>query len=135
MENLIIAGQITATSNKQDNRFKQQKPTKTLYISVDDENKKNAEEFGLHVYTSKEGADHLILKAPERGISVWLNGNKYSEIETTVDSPNFKTVDGLPLGMAIIKAENMGNVFYRLTDINITNENDIEFLERQNPFA
>ena len=47
MENMILTGKITATSKKLDNRYKQENPTKTAYIEVDEAQAKALEDFGL----------------------------------------------------------------------------------------
>lgn len=135
MENLIIAGQITATSNKQ-GEFKQEVSTKTVYITVDDENKKKATAFGLTVYSSKEDkTDFIIVKAPAKGITQWVNGENKGKLDGTTETPNFKTVDGLPIGINIIKGENKGNEFFRITDVQLGALSDIEPIEQENPFA
>ena len=50
MENMVIKGQITATSKKQNGKFKQEVATKTAYVSTDEEYSKRLEDFGLTKY-------------------------------------------------------------------------------------
>lgn len=134
METLIIAGQITATSNKQDDKFKQEVPTKTVYIAFDEENGKKLEDFGIHTYTSQNKERFAIVKAPASGISIWNNGKNLGKMDCSIEAKNFKTVDGLPVGLAFVKGDKLGNEFYRITDINVGQETDIEYLEKENPF-
>lgn len=139
LQTLIIAGQITATSNRVDGKFKQEIPTKTAYLSVDQENAEALKDFGLQEYSSKneETGEHetfFIVKLPAKGLSVWLNNKKIAVRDSSVETPNFQTVPGLPVGLAIVKGENMGNEFYRLTAVNVTQKEDIFDIEEANPF-
>ena len=139
LETLVVAGQITATSNKVDSKFKQEVPTKTAYISVDEENAEALKEFGLQEYSSKneetgEEETFFIVKLPAKGVSIWLNKKKVAVRDSSVNTPNFQTVPGLPVGLAILKGENMGNEFYRLTALNVTQKEDIFDIEESNPF-
>ena len=63
MENIVIKGIITATSKKNnDETFKQETPTKTAFITTDQENADKLQKFGLTKYTSNEGNDYFIIK-------------------------------------------------------------------------
>src|SRR5699024_11196227 len=72
MENLIITGQITATSSKKDDKFKQENPTKMAYVTVTKKEDVEAlEAFGATKYTTKEdNRDFFILKVPQSFVVV-----------------------------------------------------------------
>ena len=52
-----------------------------------------------------------------------------------VESNNFKTVDGIPVGLNIIKGENKGNEFYRIQALLLNKMEDLEEVKPTNPFA
>ena len=137
MENLVIKGRITATSNKVDTKFKQENPTKTAYVTVSDETeKKKLIDFGLTEYTSKQdGLSFFIIKLPQN-VAIFVEGVKGSEqLSGSVETPNFFTVEGKELLLNIIKGENMNNDFFRLQAIRIEQSTDVVILEQVNPFA
>lgn len=137
IQQITTVGYITATSNKVSKDFKQENPTKTIYIEASDPaEEEKLVNFGLTKYTSKEdGKSFFIIKAPVKGIDVWIKGEKHQSLSSSVEEPNFKTVDGLPIGLAITKGQNKGNDFYRLSAVNLGRMDDIELIEAQNPFA
>ena len=58
MENLIIKGQITATSNKVNEDYKTDNPTKTAYVTVTDDNIRQAmTNFGLRSEERRVGKE------------------------------------------------------------------------------
>lgn len=137
MENLVIKGRITATSNKVDTKFKQENPTKTAYVTVSDEaEKKKLIDFGLTEYTSKaDGLSFFIIKLPQN-VAIYVDGVEGSEPLTgSVETPNFSTVEGKDLLLNIIKGEHMNNDFFRLQAIKIEQSSDIVEVEQTNPFA
>lgn len=136
MKDLVIKGQITTTSNKQSDKFVAKTPQKTAYLKLDEENAKKAEEFGLTKYTSKENnEDFFMVKVVTNLRAYYDNSRNCDKLETGVDSPNFKTKDGKEIGLALVQGENLGNVFYRLSAIKISESSDIETIEAENPFA
>lgn len=139
MENLVIKGQITATSKKQAGDFSQEVPTKTAYIKVDDENSKKLQDFGLTKYTSRENnEDYFILKFPK--VLQVFKPNGFSEKRPDLSQI---TVDGLEtnnfstdiIQMNIIKGNHKNNDFYRLQAIRINDDNDIKEVQPENPFG
>ena len=136
LQTLVVKGQITATSNKISEEFKQQKPTKTIYFnaaSVEDENK--LIEFGLQAYTSKDDNEtFFIAKAPAKGIQVWCQGKQLEPLNVEIESPNFKSADGVEIGLAITKGQKMNRDFYRVSAVDVVLESDIEPVEMTNPF-
>lgn len=136
MKDLVIKGQITTTSNKQSDKFVAKTPQKTAYLKLDEENAKKAESFGLTKYTSKENnEDFFMVKVVTNLRAYYDNSRHCDKLETSVDDPNFKSKDGKEIGLAIIQGENVGNVFYRLSAVKLSESSDIETLEAENPFA
>lgn len=136
MKDLVIKGQITTTSNKQSDKFVAKTPQKTAYLKLDEENAKKAEAFGLTKYTSQENnEDFFMVKVVTNLRAYYDNSRNCDKLETGVDSPNFKTKDGKEIGLALVQGENLGNVFYRLSAIKISESSDIETIEAENPFA
>ena len=142
MENLVIQGQITATSKKQDGKFKQEVPTKTAYLKVNEVNAKQLEEFGLTKYTSKQdNEDYFIVKFPQNVMVYRPNGMGEKRPELSLvnyngeETNNFKTPDGKDLALNILKGENMDNTFFRLQAIRIESDSDIEEIKPENPFG
>ena len=137
MENVVIKGRITATSNKVDTKFKQENPTKTAYATVADEaEKKKLIDFGLTEYTSKaDGLSFFIIKLPQN-VAIYVEGVEGSEpMSGGVETPNFSTVGGKNLSLNIIKGQHMNNDFFRLQAIKIDQSSDIVEVEQGNPFA
>lgn len=142
MENLVFEGQITATSKKQGEDFKQEIPTKTAYVVTDEETAKKLEAFGLQKYTSKEdNGSFFIMKFPFN-LMVYLPngfGEKRPDLSQItfegIETNNFKTPDELPLKMNVIKGNHKNNDFFRLQAIRLENENDIEEIKPENPFG
>ena len=137
MENLLVNAILTTTSNKVDGKFNQEYPTKTAYLTIAEEDKKKAIDFGLTEYTSKEdGNPFFIVKLPKE-VSVYWKGvdTPPEKMSGGVDTPNFKTVDGEFLRMNLIKGTNKGNEFFRLQAIQVDDTKDIEEIQAQNPFA
>lgn len=137
MENLVINGRITATSNKVDTKFKQENQTKTAYVTVSDEaEKKKLIDFGLTEYTSKQdGLSFFIIKLPQN-VAIYVDGVDQPEpMSGGVDTPNFSTIGNKDLSLNIIKGEHMNNDFFRLQAIKIDQSSDIVEVEQTNPFA
>ena len=139
MENIVIQGRITATSNKVDGKYTQENPTKTAYITVDDdENRKKLIGFGLTEYTSKEDKKpFFIIKLPQE-VSLFRSyqtDQPPEKISGGVETNNFKTPDNKVLYMNIIRGNNKGNDFYRLQAINLEEPGDFQDIQPENPFA
>ena len=142
MENLVIKGQITATSKKQNDDFKQEIPTKTAYVTTDEDSAKVLERFGLQKYTSKEdGSLFFIIKMPAN-LMVYLPngvGAKRPDLSQItfegIETNNFKTPDDKLLLLNIIKGNHKNNDFFRLQAIRLETESDIEEIKPENPFG
>ena len=137
MESMTFVGTITATSNKVNEKFKTDNPTKTAYITVG--NPKDVvkmKEFGLTHYSSQENPDEefFIVKL-SREVKVYDSFDKTAEptiLSGLTDTPNFKTRE---VAMNLLKGENVGNDFYRINALSIADPTDIETIEAENPFA
>lgn len=133
MENLIIEGIISTTSNKQSSEFKVEKPQKTAYLLLDKENADKLEKFGVRKYTSKTGEDFYCLKVVEQ-LKVYFDKSKASiTVDAGVDVANFKTEKIVK--MNVIKGEKTGNTFYRLQALLLNELEDLVQIEAENPFA
>lgn len=139
MENLVIAGQITATSNKVSGDFKSEQPTKTVYFITDPKFDLLLQDFGLTRYTSKEDGKPFYIVKMAQNVAIYATGKANEQPEKmsglVTDGPNIKTADGVTVKMNLIKGEKTGNVFYRLQAILITGSGDIQEIEQENPFA
>lgn len=142
MDNLVVLGQITATSKKNNGEFKQEIPTKTAYIRTDEENAKKLEDFGLTKYTSKDSnEDYFIIKFPQNVMLFRQNGfgEKHPELSRVeidgMETNNFKTPDNKFLPLNIIKGNHKNNDFFRLQAIKIDVDEDIEEIKPENPFG
>lgn len=141
MENIIVKGQITATSKKQSGDFAQEIPTKTAYVSTDEINSKLLEDFGVQKYTSKDGENYFIIKFPADLMIFKPNGYgekrpDLSRIELEgVETNNFKTPDDKLLPFNIVKGNHKNNDFFRLQAIRIESDDDIEEIKPENPFG
>lgn len=136
MENLVIRGKISTTSNKQSKEFKSESPKKTAYLEVDEKNSKLLEKFGVPKYTSKDGEDfHCVKTVDEVKIHFSKSENEPVPFPSTLDDPNYQTKDGVTIGMNIIKGNKAGNDFYRLQAVLLNDINDIEEIMGENPFS
>lgn len=133
MENLIIEGIISTTSNKQSSEFKVENPQKTAYLLLDKENADKLEKFGVRKYTSKTGEDFYCLKIVEQ-LKVYFDKSKASiTVDAGVDVANFKTEKVIK--MNVVKGEKTGNTFYRLQALLLNELEDLVQIEAENPFA
>ena len=142
MENLVVLGQITATSKKNDGEFTQEIPTKTAYVRTDEENAKKLEDFGLTKYTSRENnEDYFIIKFPQNVMIFLPNGLGVKRPDLSqvthegIETNNFKTPDNKLLPLNIIKGNHKNNDFFRLQAIRLDNEDQIEEVKPENPFG
>lgn len=134
MENILIEGIITTTSNKQSEKFEVKKPKKSVYITADKENSKKLKDFGLTEYTTKDNNEaFFIVKCVDELKLYFDTENPAIPMNTTIQDDNFKTEK--PIFMNIVKGENIGNVFYRLSAVLINEASDIIPIQPENPFA
>lgn len=137
MENIVIKGYVTNTSKKQDSKFKQQTPTKTAYLEVDEETANKLIEFGLRKYTPEDGGkDFFVIKFSANAKLYGSNTLKETPQDLPniyPDTPNVKSIG--EVGINIIKGENMGNAFTRIQAIKSDSFPIWEEIEAENPFA
>ena len=135
MRNIIIEGYLTSTTDKGNDKFKQEVPTKTAYITVPNtEQQKKLEEFGLNKYTTKDGKNDFFIVKLSQQVAI-VKGNGMKKITGKAGTPNFSTPEGKLMKFNIIEGENMGNKFYRLQAILVDDDNDIEYIQMENPFG
>lgn len=128
---LIIKAVITATSNKQDGRFKSDNPRKSLYVVADQKNTELLKGFGLTEYTpkDKDGKPYFIIKTGAK-LDHYQLGTLVGEISGLVDSPNF-TSNGEEVGIALFQEKtDLGKTYTRAYAVNGT----VAEVEKQNPF-
>lgn len=116
LKGLVVRGIITSTSDKQSEKFVPKTPQKTIYFTVSNEaDRKKLEDFGLTEYTGAKGTpeeiNYFMVKMSER---VKHDGRVISGIAG--EERNF-TSDGKVVALALLKGENVGNIFYRCTAI------------------
>lgn len=122
MKTINVNVTITATSNKQDSKFKVENPKKSLYIKPqNDMEKQKLISLGLNEYTSKDGISFFIVKSTDQ-IKCWLNGEVVHVIDASTNDDNFKFKDGYFATVNIVEGENMNNKFYRLNAIKLDND-------------
>lgn len=128
---VVLYGEITNTSNKQSKEFKTDNPRKSVYVTLDEENKKKAEAFGLTEYTPKDGGDpfFIIKTAGEVRVHSLMESEELYVIDGSDQSENFKS-NG-KVWLSLFKSEKNRNEFIRLTDI----LGDVEKVERKDPFV
>lgn len=129
LNNIIIKAMITTTSNKTKEHFA---PRKTAFLKVADEDRERLISFGVREYKSKDGDSFFCVKLAD-SVKLWDKNGKYTTIDTSINAPNFKTLDNTMLQMNIIKGNKNNNDFYRLNAIQ-GEESFIETIKETNPF-
>lgn len=150
-----LVGRISATSNKVSEDFKQELPTKTIYIVPKDKKEiEKLEKFGLTLYTPTEkGSESYTIVKSAKTVKHYKNVKDEApkKIVMTVEdkdghtNPNFYTEENIILNITKVKAQKGKNDFYRLTailapvgailEVKDTNPfEDLEDLEDELPF-
>ena len=138
---------ITATSNKQSEKIKSKKPSKTLYIvPKDDKESKKLKEFGLTEYKSKEkGSKPFFIIKSSNVIDIYIDGQKITknmgihildpDTLEDVDNPNFFTEKPININIIKIVSEDPTvSDFYRVKAIKINDIDELKETEPHNPF-
>ena len=150
-----LIGKISATSNKVSEDFKQETPTKTIYIVPKDKKEiEKLEKFGLPLYTPKEkdSESYTIVKSAKtvKHYKSVKDEVPQKMIMTVEDEngqtiPNLYTEENVIFNIIKVKAQKGKNDFYRLTailapigkilEVEATNPfSDLEVLEDDLPF-
>lgn len=139
-----LVGKISATSNKVSEDFKQETPTKTVYIVLKDKKEiEKLEKFGLPLYTPKEkGAESYTIVKSAKTVKHYksVKDEAPQKMIMTVEDengqtiPNFYTDGNVILNITKVKAQKGKNDFYRLTAILAPVGTIIE-VEATNPFS
>lgn len=133
---LVVDGYVTATSKKQNDKFKSAVPTITAYVKpAGQEALAKLEAFGLRKYTSKSDGENFFIIKCSANVSVY-NGNDKERMDLTIENGDlFKTSEGKPVKLAIMYGEpESGNAFYRLYAISVEDYSEVETIESINPF-
>ena len=138
LKNLIITGEITATSKKSSDKFKAD--TKTAYLKVDKENATKLTEFGLQEYSSQDNKETFFIVRLVRNLKMYQSTNE--DDKTPIDlsdlseltTPNFMTTKPVKMNIIEGKSEEFGTKFFRLQAI-LGQSDDIQLVESENPFA
>lgn len=146
--NVIVPAIITATSNKIDEDFKQETPTKTVYFNVTDKAKiKELEELGLTCYTpkDKDGKPYFICKATKDVKIYFKDGSTVEKMFTTITidpqtmqkvaSPNLFTDTEVVISVIKVKGGKGKNDFFRINAILLDDIEELKQVEQTNPFA
>lgn len=139
-----LIGKISATSNKVSEDFKQETPTKTIYIVPKDKKEiEKLEKFGLPLYTPKEkdSESYTIVKSAKtvKHYKSTKDEAQQKMIMTVEDEhgqtvPNIYTEENIILNITKVKAQKGKNDFYRLTAI-LAPVGTILEVEATNPFS
>ncbi len=139
-----LIGKISATSNKVSEDFKQETPTKTIYI-VPKDNKEieKLEKFGLPLYTPKvKGFESYTIVKSAKTVKHYksVKDEAPQKMIMTVEDengqkvPNLYTEENVILNITKVKAQKGKNDFYRLTAI-LAPVGTILEVEATNPFS
>lgn len=141
---IYIVGKISATSNKVSKDFKQETPTKTIYIVPKDKKEiEKLKKFGLPLYTPKEkGSESYTIVKSAKTVKHYKSAKDEApekmimtvEDENGQTVPNLFTEENVVLNITKVKAQKGKNDFYRLTAI-LAPVGTILEVEAKNPFA
>lgn len=139
-----LIGKISATSNKVSEDFKQETPTKTIYIVPKDKKEiEKIEKFGLPLYTPKEkGLESYTIVKSAKSVKHYKSAKDEApqkmimtvEDENGQTIPNLYTNENVILNITKVKAQKGKNDFYRLTAI-LAPVGTILEVEATNPFS
>lgn len=139
-----LVGRISATSNKVSEDFKQETPTKTVYIVPKDKKEiEKLEKFGLPLYTPKEkGSESYTIVKSAKSVKHYksVKDEKPQKMIMTVKDedgqtvPNLYTEENVIFNITKVKAQKGKNDFYRLTAI-LAPVGTILEVEATNPFS
>lgn len=139
-----LVGRISATSNKVSEDFKQETPTKTVYIVPKDKKEiEKLEKFGLPLYTPKEkGSESYTIVKSAKTVKHYksVKDETPQKMIMTVEDedgqtvPNLYTEENVILNITKVKAQKGKNDFYRLTAI-LAPVGTILEVEATNPFG
>ena len=140
MENLVIKATITATSNKQTDKFSVENKRKSVYLTPNTKEDENSIiDFGLTKYLSEKDKKSFFVVKSSNIIKIWSDNKHVDNILSSVNDPNFKYIDNVVTEINIIKSEKYGNTFYRINAINLPTgfglDEVIEKVKETSPFA
>lgn len=154
-DTVVARATITATSNKSDGKYKQKKPTKTIYlVPATEEDSKKLSDFGLQLYTpdtekDPESKPYFIVKATEN-VKIFTSGTEFEEVNfgvsyedvnqetgeiTVKKTPNYKTEIPVHAAIMFVEGGDNGNDFFRLNALMMEDTATLEEVQPVNPFA
>lgn len=154
-DTVIASARITATSNKSDGKYKQEIPTKTVYlVPADEKEAKKLVDFGLTQYTpdtdkETEAKPYFIVKATET-VKAYTSEEDFEEVHFGVNheevdeetgeiktkkTPNYKTDKPVGVAIVFVEGKDKGNDFYRLNALLLDTPETLEEVQPVNPFA
>lgn len=154
-DTVVAQATITATSNKSDGKYKQKKPTKTIYlVPATEEDSKKLSDFGLQLYTPDKEKDpdakpYFIVKATEN-VKIFTSETDFEEVNfgvtfedvnpetgeiTVKKTPNYKTDEAVHVAIMFVEGGDNGNDFFRLNALMMEDAAILEEVQPVNPFA
>nr|DAT63628.1 MAG TPA: hypothetical protein [Caudoviricetes sp.] len=154
-DTVVAQATITATSNKSDGKYKQKKPTKTIYlVPATEEDSKKLSDFGLQLYTPDKEKDpeskpHFVVKATEN-VKIFTSETEFEEVNfgvsyedvnqetgeiTVKKTPNYKTEIPVHVAIMFVEGGDNGNDFFRLNALMMEDTATLEEVQPVNPFA
>lgn len=115
METLVLKGIITATSDKDDGKFKGGVVQKTAYLKLDEKESEKAKRFGLVEYGQD---DKFFIVKLSKEITLRDGNNVIKRSGIANETPNFSSGEK-KVAIAIVKTvnEKYGKEFFRLYSI------------------
>ena len=129
MKQLNLVGIITATSNKQSEKFKSENPRKSVYLKLDPKQTELAIAFGLREYGKED--KFFIVKASESVTEYNKDAVVVKKWDGGTESNNFNS-DNQLVSIAIIEGQSdAGNKFYRAFAV----QGELNEVVPENPFS
>lgn len=131
MENIILTGTITSTSNKS---TKFEATNKIAYVTLaSTEEYKKALDFGLNIYESEDKTRFIIVKLPKK-LSIYI-GNRQYKYNSGIEDPNFYTTNDIGLNLIKGVSDKNNSSYIRLTALNLNSIDELQEVKQVNPFT
>lgn len=131
MENIILTGTITSTSNRS---TKFEATNKIAYVTLaSTEDYKKALDFGLTIYESEDKTRFVIVKLPKK-LSLYI-GNRQYKYNTGIEDANFSTTNNVGLNLIKGISDKNNAPYIRLTALNLNSIDDLQEVKQLNPFT
>lgn len=131
MENIILTGTITSTSNKS---TKFEATNKIAYVTLSStEEYKKALDFGLNIYESEDKTRFIIVKLPKK-LSLYI-GNRQYKYNSGIEDSNFYTTSDIGLNLIKGVSDKNNASYIRLTALNLNSIDELQEVKQVNPFT